>query len=45
MKEGDEEDEMRKDARTEEGQRAHIYSSLPGGCRPLCSSRVHDGDR
>lgn len=44
---GDEEDETREDVRTEKGQRAHVYSPVPGGCWPLCSSSsiVQDVDQ
>lgn len=46
MKAGGEEDEMRRDVRTEKGQRAHMYSTVPGGCCwPFCSCRVRDGDQ
>jgi len=33
----------REEVRTEEGQRSQIYSELPGGCWPVCSSSEQEG--
>lgn len=42
---GSRSEEVRKEVRTNKGQRAHIYSTLPGGCQPFGSSTVEDGDQ